>query len=109
MLLLEAILAIVILTTSLAVIIESLVSGLRATVFTADYSKAVILTDNVMSQILLKRAVDPSFPKESEASGSDEPFHYQLKTEKITNETTQSSVQEVQLRMAWKSGPKEQD
>ena len=109
MLLLEAILAVVILTVSLSVIIESLVSGLRATVFTVDYSKALILVDNVMSDILRQRTVEPSLVDKADFPEPDDAFQYQSKTQEIKEAVTESAFQEAQLTVSWRSGQKEQD
>ena len=108
MLLLEAILAIVILTISLTVIIESLVSGLRATVFTVDYSKAIILTDNVMADILRQRAIDPSLANKADFPEPNDAFEYEITTQDMQEEATQSPFKEAQVTVSWKSGQKEQ-
>ena len=110
MLLLEAIFAIVILVVSLSVIIESLVSGLRATVFTADYSKALVLADNAMSQIMRKRIVDAAFASEGNFPSPNDQFHYQVTTEKMLSpDAAEGGLNEVQLVVSWKSGQKEQN
>jgi len=102
MLLLETIFAIVILIVSLSVIIESLVSGYRATVINADYSKALILADNLMAELMHQRFIDPAFSKEENFPQPDERFRYRLKTA-----SNDGDLSEVQLTVSWKSGSKE--
>ena len=108
-LLLEALLAILILTVSLSVIIESLVSGYRATVFTADYSKAVILLDNAMFDTLRKRFIESSLQDQGNFPEPQDQFHYELKTVSLSQEGSPAALDEVQGKVAWKSGRKEQE
>jgi len=110
MLLLEAIFAIVILVTTLSVIIESLVSALRATVITADYSKALVLADQVMAGLMRQRFIDATFQEEADFSAPDEQFHYEIKTQKMpVEDNAGAGLNEVQLTVSWKSGSKEQN
>lgn len=107
-LLLEAIFAIVILVVTLSVIIESLVSGLRASVLAADYSKALILTDNVMAGLLESHTIDPSFPMESDFPEPNQQYRYDLKTD-IAQEDTQNNLTQAYLTVSWNSGRKKHD
>ena len=109
MLLLEAILAIVILVVSISVIIESLVSGLRATMFTTDYSKAILLADNVMVEVMRQRSAKPSLPSDDDFSAPNEEYHYQLKMDKARSDESGEKLHEARLVVSWKSGSKERE
>ena len=110
MLLLEAIFAVVIMIVTLSIIIESLVSGLRASVLAADYSKALIMADNVMAEVLAKQGVDPSFPAEADFPEPNQQYHYELKTDTIlAEENTESNLTQAHLTVSWNSGRKKHD
>ena len=51
--LLEALLSVLIISVSITTIIQSMVSSLRATVFSVDYSKATLLMENKMNDLII--------------------------------------------------------
>jgi len=105
-LLLEAIFAIVILIVTLSVIIESLVSGLRSSVLAADYSKALILTDNVMAEVLAARTVEPA---QSDFPDPNQQYRYDLTSETISHESISDKLIQAHLTVSWDSGRRQHD
>lgn len=106
-LLVEALLTISILSIGLTVIIRSLVSSLRATAYSADYSLAVILLENEMSDLRQKGFIKDSVDMEDIFPEPYEKFFYRLETKKAAGEFTSGSLNEVKLTVFWRSGPKE--
>ena len=108
MLLLEAIMAVVILAISISVIIESLVSGLRATTLTTHYSRALLLADHMMTELLSQRSGEALAPSAGIFPSPDEQYQYELKTQKLLSAPSNGLTQ-VELTVLWKSGQKQQD
>jgi Tfp pilus assembly protein PilV len=103
-LLLEVLLAVVILSTSLSVIVKSLASSLRAMATSADYSKAMILLENKMFELMRKKIIDASF---TDAGGFPSPFEkyqYTVKTHGTAEGNQPNGVNEVEVRVFWSSG-----
>lgn len=105
--LLEAILATVILAVSISVIIESLVSGLRATQLTGHYSKALLLADHMLSGILAARSAGAAGPQEDQFPEPNEEYGYGLKAEDAAAQA--EGLKEVELTVSWTAGRKKQD
>ncbi|HOW35223.1 MAG TPA: hypothetical protein PL155_02250 [Candidatus Omnitrophota bacterium] len=106
-LLVEALLTISILSIGLTVVIRSLVSSLKATAYSADYSMAVILLGNEMSDLRQKGFIKDSIDIEDIFPEPYEKFFYRLETKKVVSESTSGLLNEVKLTVFWRSGPKE--
>ena len=105
-LLLEVLLVIVILSVGLTLIIQSMVASLRAVVYSADYSMAMILAEDKMFDLLKTRSVDANFQEEGDFSKPSERFHYQIKAEPVKSVDKEATGQlnEVTLEVSWLSG-----
>ena len=107
-LLIEALLTLVILTVSVTVMIYSLSQGLRATVFCRDYTKAALLAENKMFELLAKRSLTAPLQEDGKFS-PDENFAYSLEVKKLFPADPLSQIQESNLKITWLSGMKEKD
>lgn len=108
MLLLEALLTIVILSGTLSVLVESLVSGLRATLVDADYTKAAWLAENKMFDLLVKKTIAPDHQEQGIFPDFSEKYHYAITTQprEIAPKFISS---EVALKVFWPSGRKNRE
>jgi hypothetical protein len=105
-LLLEVLLAIVILSTSLTLIIQSFVSSLRAMVYSGDYSTAAFLLDTKMFDVL-----HGQFVQSGQGEGVfPEPFgkyRYEMKIQRVESDDLQNMINEINIDIIWSSGKKE--
>ena len=103
-LLLESLLAVTILSVSLTLIIQSLVSSSRGIAYNTKYMIAMLLLDDKMNELMAKRATDESLETEG---NFPKPFeHYQYHLETKTMEEIKG-LSEVTLSVSWTSGHKE--
>ena len=102
--LVEAILAIVILSISLTLIIQSLMTSLKAAALSADYTRALLFIDDKMFDLIKDRYI--TAPKSDENSFSEEgqKYRYQLTTERGATE-----INLVKLVVSWVYGRREND
>ena len=102
--LIEAILAIVILSISLTLIIQSLMTSLKAAALSADYTRALLFIDDKMFDLIKDRYI--TAPKSDENSFSEEgqKYRYQLVTERGATE-----INLVKLVVSWVYGRREND
>lgn len=104
--LIEALLATVILSVSLTLIIQSFLSSLKASVYSAGYSTAVLLLENKMSELMQRGFVEESFSEEGTFLEPYEKYEYAIKTEQISDEPSSEMLHDVTLDVFWKSGKK---
>ncbi len=107
-LLIEVFLTISILSIALTSIIHSFLSSLRATVYASEYSKAVLLLENKMYELLQRGTIKASIDTEEHFPAPNEKFNYHLKTRK-KDDDAQSSINEVHLSISWLSGKRKND
>ena len=105
-LLVEALLAISILSIGLTLIIQSFLSSVRATVYAADYSLATILLENKMSDLIEKGFIGDSIDEEGFLEGPNEKFRYHLETHNMETQGGSANLNQVKLSILWSSGRK---
>ena len=103
-LLIEALLAITILSIGLTMIIQSYLSGFRAALYTQDYSTAAILLENKMVNLMQVGFIGESVDEEGVFPEPYGKFRYRLETRNAKNEVGTGSLNEVLLRVSWASG-----
>ncbi len=102
-LLLEALLSVVILSTCITLIIQSLTSSLRALTYSHDYAQALILAENKMQEFLLKGMVPAGLSESGEFPEPYEKYAYAMKTEALMAES-QEGLNDLTLTIFWNSG-----
>ena len=105
----EVLLAVSILSVGLTVVIHALLSSLRATVYTRDYSLAIILMENKMHELLQKGFIASSVKEENAFEPPFERFHYELETQPVASIEPEGFLNKVFLRCFWTSGKKTKD
>lgn len=105
--LIEVLLAVVILASSLTLIIRSLVMSLRATVYSRDYSQAVFLLDNKLGEIVQRRFLEDSYQEEGGFPEPFEKYRYEITAQNILEEEPSGGVSEVNVLVSWESGKNE--
>ncbi len=101
-LLLEALLAVVILSVSLTLIIQSMTSSLRASVYGADYTLAIILLENKMFELLNKGLPSSSERETIEVPFSSNSYHFSADARPLSSPG--SKIKEVDAALTWNSG-----
>ena len=98
-LIIEALLAVVILSTSLSLILQSLVASLRANVYSVDYTQALILLESKMNESLMKGKTTEG-SEEGDFPEPHERYSYVLKTQPLTGED-EENLDQLMLSIAW--------
>ena len=98
--LLEALLSVIILSVGITVIVQSMTGSLRASVFSSDYSQAMLLLDNKMVEYLEQSSIEANLSEENSFSEPFDRFKYLLKTEPLSD---QPNLNKVHLEVNWKS------
>ncbi len=106
-LLLESLLAIVIVAVSLTVIIQALLSNLRAMTRSSSCLSAMVSLENKMDA-LLYRCLRHEPIKENINSPGDELYQYALEERKLNGDEKTAVFKEVKLISSWKEGKKDQ-
>ena len=104
-LLLEALLTVVILSTSLTLIIQALTLSQRAVVYSSDYTIALTLIENKMFDLMQKGVIAANLNLEEAFPHPYEKFHYALTTQLLA-EGDQKTLNEIDLIVSWSSGKK---
>lgn len=94
--LIEAILAIVIMSISLTLIIQSLMSSMRAAAYSADYTRAIFFIDDKMFDLIKERYIEAPQTQEGAFSEEDQKYRFRLVTER-----TETSINRVLLDVFW--------
>ena len=106
-LLMEALLAVVILSVSLTLIIQSLMTSRRASVYSRDYSIAGYLLESKMFELVQQRWIEAPFEEEGVFS---EPYgDYQYRIEAVSldaGKTDEQGLNEVKVEVSWPRGNK---
>ena len=108
-LLLEVLLSVVILSTALTLMIQSLTASLRAIQYGAGYTTALILLDNQMCELLRKKAVKSGLRETKDltgSAGSPDVYHYSLRAEPW-DAAADKEISQVAATVAWRSGKKD--
>ena len=103
--LIEAMLSVAILSVSVTFVIQSLTSSLRATVYSADYTKAIVLLENKMVALFQAGFIDAGMSKEESFPDPYSEFKYALVTKKMPG-SDQDNINLVTLDVVWMSGKK---
>jgi Tfp pilus assembly protein PilV len=100
-LLIEALLTAAIMTMSLALIVQSLMSSYRGLVYSSGYTIASILTENKLFEIFSRSSKEPTV---TEAGSFEEPFRgysYDLEIQDLSGDEAFKSLQNVDLDVSW--------
>lgn len=108
-LLVEVLLSIVILSTALTLMVQSLTASLRAIQYGAGYTTALILLDNQMCD-LLRKGTAKSGLREAKSlagpAGSQVGYSYSMRAES-SEIVADNKIVEVDASVAWRSGKKD--
>lgn len=108
-LLIEVLLSVVILSTALTLMIQSLTASLRALQYGAGYTTALILLDNQMGELLRKGTVKPGLRETKDLidpGGSTALYHYSLRTEP-SDIAVDKTINQLDATVTWRSGKKD--
>ncbi len=105
--LLEALLIIVLLSVSLTTIIGSFVTSLRANVYSAHYSTAILLADNRLFTLMQKMKIKESVDQRDFFSSPFESYRYQVRSKEALDIRGAESLQAVDVDIFWNTGNKE--
>ncbi len=103
-LIIEALLAVVILSTSLSLILQSLMASLRASVYSVDYTQALILLESKMNEALMK-GKSPEGSREENFPEPHERYSYILKAQALTGED-EENLDQLMLSISWNTKKK---
>jgi len=103
--LLETLLSIMILSVSVTLIIQSLMSSLRASAYSAHYTVAAALLESRMTELLISDPPEDVFAKEEEISFPHDQFRYELTVNDLDADEFES-IKDVRISVLWKSGKK---
>ena len=103
-LLLEALLSVVILSVSLTLIIQSMTSSLRASVYGGDYTLAVVLLENKMFELLTEGLPQSHQTETLELPFSANVYHFSAETRLMAGQDQESKIKEADVDLAWNSG-----
>ena len=112
-LLLEALLSIIILSTSISLVIRAMTSSLRATRYSADYTEAMFLLENEFFDILSEGFVVADEQGEKRLEEPYEKYSCSIESEEFEDAIMPTSgedipvILEVGSDISWKSGRKE--
>jgi len=110
-LLIEALLSIVIISTSITLIIQAMTASLRSMVFSTEYTEAVLMLDNEMFRIISKGQVSSGVSDEY-VDDSEEKYKYVLESdvwedEILSSDSGNNRLNEAKIVVSWKRGAKE--
>jgi len=104
-LLVEALLAVVILSVCLTVIIQSLTTSLRATIYSEDYSKMIVLLENKLVDLIAKEGIADGYSEEG--SFDDEGrYRFSVETTDTALDQLKDPLNQVEVKAIWGEGSK---
>lgn len=103
-LLVEVLLAIVILSTVLTVIIQAMISSLRANDYASGYTKAGFLLENKMFDLIRKGTISSGASDEGSFPEPDNQYRYAFKVSSPDEQA--NDIFRVELKVNWESGKK---
>ena len=98
--LLEALLSVVILSVGITVIVQSMTASLRASMVSSDYSKAMYLLDNKMTEYVQALSTGHIFSEENKFSEPFDKFSYSLKADPLDDKP---NLNKIHLEVDWKN------
>ena len=102
--LVEALLAIVVLSVGLTLITQSFLSSFRASVQSTDYSTAMLLLDNKMHDLMLRGFIEDGLNEDAAFPEPYQKFHYHLETRNMKESGGLAFLNEAKLNVSWFSG-----
>jgi len=105
-LLIEALLAVSIVSVSLTMIIQSFLTSMRATAYSRDYTTAVMLIENEMFEIKRLGYADALTKTGGGYQEPFEQFQYAINSEPLGSQEEETLI-EIQVAVTWPSGNKE--
>ena len=108
-LLVEVLLSVVILSTALTLMIQSMTASLRAIQYGAGYTTALILLDNQMCELSRKGAIQAGLRETKELTEAGDPlitYRYSLQTASL-DDAAGKGINQVDATVAWRSGKKD--
>ncbi len=106
-LLIESLVAIMILSVSLTIIVQSLLGSFRAMALNASYSTAGLMLDSQMELLLAKDFLEGHLSSGADVfSDPDQRFRYTEEEKKIIQDKTTGTLKEVKLSINWQNGRK---
>jgi len=106
-LLIEVLMTVSILSVVLTMIVRSHMAALHASTYTEEYSTAVLLLENKMTELMQKGFIARDLEKQDDFEPPYQEFSYLLKTKKDENSETSDNLNEVTLTLFWPSGNSE--
>ncbi len=103
--LLEAILSIVILSTSITLVIQAMTASLRAGLYSHDYTQAALLLDNKMVELLQQGFIATGLSQEDSCPLPYSQYKYFLKTAPSST-GLEETINFVKLDISWILGKK---
>lgn len=104
-LLIEALLSVVVLSVGITMIIQAMTSSLRAATYSTEYTKALILLENKMFELIQKGIIQTGKNEKESFPAPYEKYESNLITKKASAENA-SELNEVLLEILWRSGRK---
>ncbi|VAX36078.1 hypothetical protein MNBD_UNCLBAC01-978 [hydrothermal vent metagenome] len=105
-LLIEILLVVVILSVSLTLIVQSLLSSLQVVRYNAEYSKAVMVLDNKLVQLMQYKKLDSFFKDDNEFLKEENGYQYTLEEEEVEQDGKITGLTKIKLGVSWPSGNK---
>lgn len=116
--LIEAILAVVILSLFLTTVIRSFLVSITATVYSANYTKAIFLAESKIFDYIVYPFLDTSIQDEGNFHAPFENYKYDVTSDQITRDNIEAQmawqegepieVSEINMDISWPSGSNEQ-
>ena len=102
--LMEAILSVAILSVSLTLILQSLTTAMRSTVYCLQFTQAIFLAEDKMFEILRKRFIKTNLSEEGSFPDPYDNYQYHLETNKAHLEDWADEINQIDLHLSWTSG-----
>ena len=106
--LIEALAAVVIISISLTLIMQSFAGNFRATVLHQDYAKALVLLENRLDQSAVVTAADLVANPDAHCPEPMERFNCKAKLSDL-NDATFEGLKRLDMTVAWPSGKKDKE
>ncbi|MDP8266517.1 MAG: prepilin-type N-terminal cleavage/methylation domain-containing protein [Candidatus Aceula meridiana] len=102
--LVEVLMTVAILSVVLTMIIRSHMASLRASTYTEEYSTAVLLLENKMTELIQKGFIRRDLEEQEAFDFPYEKFSYLFQSKKSENAEDSDNLNEVTLTLFWPSG-----
>jgi len=101
--LIETLLVIVILSVSLTLIVQSLLSDLRVMKYNKEFSQAGLLLENKISEVMAAESLEALFDENNFLKSKESTYQYVIEEEVISDEEG-TILKEVKMKIFWDSG-----